>query len=323
MVPMASDIRVGVVGVGTIAATHLAVLGEFARVELSFVVDPDPGTSVSFKGGTPPSYRRLGEALAAHETDLVVITAPTRTHAALTREVLVGSDARALVEKPLAHDLDSLAMLRSLSPADLAARVAVAHHFAFSPEVRWAASQLARHPEWGPVTGITSAFHDPYITHAGHAFATYLSSWIDSGVNQLSMLARYVDLVERGPVHESADGATCWCSVMFHSDGETGAALLRASWQAVASSKSTTLELARSGVEIRLDHTAVTAFVTEDGQVTETLVNDGRTPRKIAHYRPLYESVLSSTPDAILGFDTAASVVELLHTDARGRVSTR
>lgn len=104
---------------------------------------------------------------------------------------------------------------------------------------------------------------------------------------------------------------------------ETGTALLRASWEAVASSKRTTVELGRSGFEIWLDHTAVTAFITRDGEVQEALGNDGQTPRKIAHYRPLYDSLLSHAPDPILGFDTAASVVELLysHADAERRLT--
>lgn len=308
-----TPVRVGFVGLGTISETHLAVLSELSHVELSFVVDPDPDKSVSFKDAIPPSYPRVTDALDAHEPDLVVIATPTHTHGALVAEVLVSSDARVLVEKPLVHDLDSLAMLQSLDLVVDVSRVAVAHHFAFSPEVCWAADRLARHPEWGPVTRITSSFHDAYITDADHSFAAYLSSWIDSGVNQLSMLTRYVEFVERGPVHETAGGATSWCTVTFRSHGETGAALLRASWQATASSKWTTLELERSGVEIWLDHTAVTAFVARAGQVEDALPNDGRTPRKIAHYRPLYESLLSDAVDPVLAFDTAASVVELLY----------
>jgi predicted dehydrogenase len=308
------QIHVGLIGLGTIAETHAAVLSERADVTLSFVVDVDPRRALSFRDTAPPSYRAVEAALADHQPDLVVITTPTKTHADLTCRVLERSTARVLVEKPLVHDLDALTALQALDPRlDLRTRVHVAHHFAFSPEVEWAAAEIERHPEWGPITGLTSAFHDPYIVDAEHAFAAHASSWIDSGTNQLSMLTRLVDLVGTHELHETAGGASAWRNVDFRSRGTIGRALLRTSWQAAASSKRTTLVLGDSGVEVWLDHTAVTAFATHHGRLVASLVNDGLTPRKTAHYRPLYESLLSEAPDPVLGFETAVQVVRLLH----------
>jgi predicted dehydrogenase len=311
-----ADVAVGFVGLGTIAETHLAVLADVPRVRLAFVVDRDPSATVAFRDEAPPRYERLDEALGVHQPDLVVVATPTGTHAELARQALTGSAARVLVEKPLVHDLAALDELRSLEPrVDLSARVFVAHHFAFSPEVRWAADLIAARPEWGPVTRIVTVFHDPYLVDADHSFAAYTSSWVDSGVNQLSMLARFVEVTDRGPLHESSGGASSWCTATFRSggDGATGTALLRTSWEAVASSKRTTVHLDRSGVEIWLDQTAVTAIALRDGAVVDQLTNDGRTPRKIAHYRPLYESLLSATPDPVLGFATAERVLRLLY----------
>ena len=302
-------------GLGVIAETHLAVLSQLPSVQLSFVVDPAPVTPPRFRGAPPPPlYRSLDDALGEHQPDVIVIATPTPTHVDLTQRTLQGSQARVLVEKPLAHDLDSLQRLESTcAPEILRSRVFVAHHFAFSPEVRWGAEQLRAHPEWGPVKRIVASFHDAYITDAAHSFEAYTSSWVDSGVNQLSMLSRFVDLVDRGPIQERDNGATSWCTAGFRSAGETGTAALRTSWQAVASSKRTTLYLEQSGVEVWLDHTAVTGFVTRHGELLDQHVNDGSTPRKLAHYRPLWESFLADTPDPILGFDAAAHVVRLLY----------
>jgi len=303
---------VGFVGLGTIAETHLAVLAEIPSVELAFVVDPDPGAAADLAGDAP-RYDRLDPALDDHQPDLVVVATPTETHATLARQALTGSAARVLVEKPLVHDLAALDDLRSLGPAvDLAARVFVAHHFAFSPEVLWAADLIAGHPEWGPVSRIVAVFHDPYIADADRSFAAYGSSWIDSGANQLSMLARFVELTGCGPLHEASGGASSWRTASFLSGGTTGAALLRTSWEAVASSKHTALHLDQAGTEIWLDHTAVTAVAIQDGALVDQLANDGRTPRKVAHYRPLYASLLSATPDPILGLATAEQVLQLL-----------
>jgi predicted dehydrogenase len=317
MSPGGTDVAVGLVGLGTIAETHLAVLDGIPEVRLAFVVDPRSSAAVTFEGETPPRYERLDDALGDHQPDLVVVATPTGTHAELARRALTGSAARVLVEKPLVHDLAALDELRSLEPGvDVESRVHVAHHFAFSPEVRWAADLIGAHAEWGPVTRIVAVFHDPYIVDADHSFAAYTSSWVDSGVNQLSMLARFVEITERGPLHESNGGASSWCTATFRSgeSGETtGTALLRTSWEAVASSKRTTLYLDHSGTEIWLDQTAVTAVALQHGAVVDQLTNDARTPRKIAHYQPLYESLLSATPDPLLSFTTAARILRLLY----------
>jgi predicted dehydrogenase len=258
-------VRVGLVGVGIIAETHLRVLAEDARFTLDFTVDPHKTEPVVFLGAQPPHYTALGEALGAHDPDLVVVATPTETHAGLAVQALTGSTARVLVEKPLVHNLPALATLRELDGrADVAGRLFTAHHFAFSPEVRWAANQLDTHPEWGPVTGITSAFYDPYILRGQQAFDSYVSSWTDSGVNQLSVLARLVELTELTSGQQSDGGASAWHTAAYTSRGVVGTARLHSSWRTGASSKETVLSFAEAGVEVWIDHTAIVPATAAD-----------------------------------------------------------
>ncbi|MBL1095735.1 Gfo/Idh/MocA family protein [Streptomyces coffeae] len=309
---MSDLVRIGLVGVGTIAETHLQVLAEQPWVALEFTVDPKHTESPVFRGTKPPHYGDLAHALEAHQPDLIVIATPTGTHADLTVQALALSSARVLVEKPLVHDLASLARLRSLDgSADVRGRVFTAHHFAFSPEVRWASDQLAGHSEWGPITGITSAFYDPYIIQGEQAFASYISSWMDTGVNQLSMLARFVDLTALTSAQQTDGGASAWYTCEYRSRDAVGTARLRSSWLTGSSSKETTLVFGHSGVEVWIDHTAMTGFAAQDGRLLAAYGSDGRTPRKVAHYRPLYESLLSGRPDPVLSFDTATTITEL------------
>ncbi|MFI5645892.1 Gfo/Idh/MocA family protein [Kitasatospora sp. NPDC051705] len=306
--------RVGLVGVGIIAATHLAVLAERDDVELEFTVDPRPSGAVDFRGAVPPHYGSLAAALDLHQPDLVVLATPTETHAELATAALLRSTAGVLVEKPLVHDLATLAGLRALDgEVDVRGRLFTAHHFAFSPEVEWAAELLAGHPDWGPVTTVTSAFYDPYVLRGPEAFASYVSSWMDSGVNQLSMLTRFVELTELTSARETDGGASAWCSVGFRSRGGTGTARLRSSWLTGSSSKESSLVLGRSGVEVWIDHTAMTGFAARGGELLADFGNDGRTPRKVAHYRPLYASLLSGRPDPVLGFDATATITAIHH----------
>ncbi|MGC5014842.1 Gfo/Idh/MocA family protein [Streptosporangium sp. DT93] len=311
---MSDRVRVGLAGVGIIAETHLAVLAERPEVSLEFTADPRIAQPPLFRGSRPPHYGSLTDALGAHRPDLIVIATPTATHADLVASALTRSSARVLVEKPLVHDLASLARLASLDgAADARGRVFTAHHFAFSPEVLWAAEQIAGHEEWGPVTGITSAFYDPYAVRGEDAFTSYVSSWTDSGINQLSMLSRFVDLTALVSVRQTDGGASAWCVCEYRSRGEVGRARLRTSWLAGSSSKETVLALGGSDVEIWIDHTAMTGFVAGAGELLGTHGDDGRTPRKIAHYRPLYESLLSDRPDPVLGLDVATTITGLYH----------
>lgn len=300
--------RVGLVGVGTIAGTHLEVLAGRSDVDLVFTVDPKAGPP-EFRGTTPAHHRDLADALAAHRPDLVVIATPADSHADLATAALTGSPARVLVEKPLA--LDPAELDRLAGPGS--DRVFTAHHFAFSPEVVWAAELVAAHPEWGPVTGITSAFYDPYVLKGEQAFASYVSPWADSGINQLTVLARLVEVTAVTSLLD--EGTSCWAVASFESRGAVGTARLHTSWRTGASSKSTVVTC--GDVEVWLDHTAMTGFACRGGELLAAHGGDGRTPRKIAHYRPLYASLLSDRPDPVLGFATAAALTHLHATAGR------
>jgi predicted dehydrogenase len=316
---MNDRVRVGMVGLGVISRTHLEVLADLERTSLEFTVDPNVEEPTEFRGSEVPHYRNLSAALDRHQPDLVVVATPTDTHAELTACALTDSTARVLVEKPLVHDLDTLARLRSLDEtAAVHERVFTAHHFAFSPEVLWAARQIADHPEWGPVTGITSAFFDPYILLGDKAFASYGSSWMDSGVNQLSVLARFVELEALTGARQLDDAASAWCMVEYSSRGTTGTARLRTSWLTGSSSKKTVLSFDRTGVEIWVDHTAMTGFAAHADELLATRTDDGQTPRKVAHYRPLYESLLSTRPDDVLSFDAATTITRIHHSADSG-----
>ncbi|MEU4745011.1 Gfo/Idh/MocA family oxidoreductase [Actinosynnema sp. NPDC023658] len=299
--------RVGLVGVGTIAGTHLEVLAERSDVDLVFTVDPHAGPP-TFCGTTPDHHADLAGALAAHRPDLVVVATPADSHADLAVAALTGSRARVLVEKPLVLDVASLPRLAEAGAGD---RLFTAHHFAFSPEVEWAAALLAAHPEWGPVTGVTSSFCDPYVLKGEQAFTSYVSAWADSGINQLTVLARLVEVDAVTSLRD--DGVECWATASFRSRGAVGTARLRTSWLTGASSKSSALTC--GDVEVWLDHTAMTGFACRGGELLATHGGDGRTPRKVAHYRPLYAGLLSGRPDPVLGF-AAASALTRAHATA-------
>jgi hypothetical protein len=87
--------------------------------------------------------------------------------------------------------------------------------------------------------------------------------------------------------------------------------VLTSNWLAADTSKQTTLEYA-GGRQVRMDHTSLTATVLEDGRVTQHVAYAGTAGRKEAHYRVLYDVLLSDPSDTRLGVPLAGEIARLL-----------
>jgi predicted dehydrogenase len=286
--------RVLMVGLGTIAQTHLAVLAQRSDVNVVGGVDP----AADAEGF--PVYRSLSDALAAEPApDLVVVATPTDTHVRLVGEIVDRTDALVLSEKPLATGLADLEPL-----ASVADRVRVAHHFAFSPEVEWARLHVSA-AGWSRPTRVLSVFHDAYAGLPPARLASLVSSWVDSGPNQLSLLAPFVGPSE---VVSHADERQRAVTILDHAGGRT---VLTSNWLAADSSKQTTLQYPGDR-EVRMDHTSMTLTVLEGGQVTEQVGYAGSVGRKEAHYRGLYDVLLADPSDLRLGVPLATDIAGLL-----------
>lgn len=282
------------VGLGTIAQTHLSVLAQRSDVKVVAGVDPAAGAD-GF-----PVFRTLSEALADQpDPDLVVVATPTDTHVGLVREIVDRTDALVLSEKPLATSLADVGSL-----ASVADRVRVAHHFAFSPEVEWARLHIAA-AGWGRPTRVLGVFHDAYAALPPARLASLVSTWVDSGPNQLSVLAPFVGRCELVSHTDERQRAV---TVLDHAGGRT---VLTSSWLAADSSKQTTAQYPGDR-EVRMDHTSMTLTVLEGGQVTEQVGYAGSVGRKEAHYRGLYDVLLADPADLRLGVPLATDIARLL-----------
>ena len=132
-----------------------------------------------------------------------------------------------------------------------------------------------------------------------------MSTWVDSGPNQLSMLAPFTGPCE---LVSHADEGHRAVTVLGHEGGRT---VLTSNWLAADSSKQTTLSY-DGDREVRLDHTSLTVTVLEGGLVTEHVGYAGTASRKEAHYRGLYDVLLADSSDPRLGVPLAADIARLL-----------
>jgi len=294
--------RVLVVGLGTIARTHLAVLSRLPGVSVVAGVDPAPGHEVPF-----PVHASLDDGLAA-EPDVVVLATPTESHVALADRLLAETSALLLVEKPLARTAAEIAALESRhSPAELDARVKVAHHFAFSPEVERAVQLVRAHPEWGAPDLVAAVWTDQYggeVTPAKRA--SLVSSFVDSAPNQLSVLSPFIDGWQAVAHADRGDRAV---TTLSHDGGRT---VLASNWLAGASSKHTTLDYLGGAVRVQIEHSSMTVLVIENGRVTHHTAYVDELERKQAHYLGLYHALLHRPDDPRLGVGPALRIARLL-----------
>jgi predicted dehydrogenase len=297
--------RVLLVGLGAIGQTHARALEATPPADVIAGVDVDQSKSLEFRGRSRPVYRGVREASAACDPDLVVIATPTGTHAAVCDHAARWfPKARLLVEKPAAATLGDAR--RMLSGSGRRRPVDVAYHTSFAPEVGWGVRALdALRPGLGGLVSAELFFADPYYDDFERATATLGNSWLDSGINALSVLARFATIVRReslrsiGTERQSIFEARLACHDDGSGDGGRPAqALLVTSWHAADGAKTTRLRYA-SGVELLMDHTAVAAYLLRDGGVEAAFGADRSIPRRERHYRALYDWCLTEGRPAL------------------------
>jgi predicted dehydrogenase len=108
---LSPDLRIAVVGVGNVGASHARELlqGKVRRATLSAVCDTKPEALARFPG--VPGFASQSALLTAGLADALLIATPHYDHTPLAIEAL-GAGLHVMVEKPLAvHQADALQML--------------------------------------------------------------------------------------------------------------------------------------------------------------------------------------------------------------------
>ncbi|HEX5406900.1 MAG TPA: Gfo/Idh/MocA family oxidoreductase [Pseudonocardiaceae bacterium] len=270
--------RILVVGLGEVAKTHLAVLADLDEVSVVGGVDPEPRPDIRFRDRPLPTYPSVVAARDSAPT-MVVVATPTSTHTAVCDEATaVFPAAEILVEKPLADNLSDARRLLRLPG------LRVAYHLRFAPEVEWGVLAAAA---LGPVVSARSVFTDPYESALDTVTVRLGTSWLDSGINALSVLDRFSHLTGRRSLRELRRSAF---EGRFAFEG--GQALVVTSWYVTDAAKTTTITYA-SGATLVLDHTAVAGYLLEHGAVTSMFGTDGSTDRRYSHYQALYRELLT------------------------------
>jgi predicted dehydrogenase len=277
-----APLRIALVGLGRIAASHVEALERTDGVDLVAGVDPAPGRALTFRGRARPVH---AAASALPPVDAAVVTVPTAAHLGAVRDLAAAGVPEILLEKPLVATREEL---EALDAARGRSAVWPLLHFALAEEVRWAAGRIgAWTAAHGPVTELLALFQDPYLPDLAERRRSLGSSWLDSGVNALSVAARMAPLGEVRRAAPLAERAEEGASVELGLEGG-GDATVVTSWHARRSSKRTDLRFA-DGARVLIDHTAGAGVLVEGGSVRERrLPPDDGVASMVSHYVAVY-----------------------------------
>jgi predicted dehydrogenase len=129
------DVRVGLVGLGSMGRNHLRVLSGISGVTLVAIADPDPASLSQAASRTDAqAFAEPVAMLAEADLDAVVIASPTTSHLPLALAAIERGIA-ALVEKPLAATPQEAERIVAAASAAGAPPVQVGHIERFNPAV--------------------------------------------------------------------------------------------------------------------------------------------------------------------------------------------
>jgi predicted dehydrogenase len=130
--PRASDLRVGVIGVGHLGKHHARILSALDGVTLAAVVDKNPGRAAEIAAST--ATRALTDSRELLEkVDAVTVAVPTELHLEVAMPFLERGIG-VLVEKPMARSLDEADRMIAAARKS-GATLAVGHTERYNPAV--------------------------------------------------------------------------------------------------------------------------------------------------------------------------------------------
>ncbi len=255
-------LRLAIAGMGRIAEIQAEALAGQNALTWVAACDPDASRAAACPAGVP-FFPSLAEMLASTACDAVLVSTPTDTHFDVGRHV-IASGRHLLLEKPAAIHPGEVGLLQKLA-ADAGVLFQTAYHMSRGSETDWLAAHLAAAgPDHPRICGFASVFHDPlYFAGQLHPRApSVLGSWVDSGINALSVLARFIppeSLTIRAVTFQSVSGQPVQdvqSHVTLAAPGLQGT--IHTDWTTDCGDKTTTLHFT-NGQQWQLDHNEETA----------------------------------------------------------------
>lgn len=286
--------KIGIIGCGTIAATYFRTLDRLEGLyEVTALYDVAPERIRAY--GFPESKicGSLAELIGREDVDCVIISTPIHTHRAIAEQCLRGKK-HVLVEKPAVLRTRELEELYALA-REMGVVFHVAFHSAYGVDIDWYLDNPGKTDPLYHRDNIRRAecrFYDPYIRDGvmQEDRKALGGSYIDSGVNILSVCSRLVSLealsLRSHRTQKTPDGVVYASETVF-GDGQTELAL-HTGWDWGVNHKSTLLQFHGTDREILLDHTGQAVWQLLPNGEKQLLFLEDRIPRMVNQYARVF-----------------------------------
>lgn len=288
-------IGLGIIGLGSIFPKQLEALKlsrEYYR--LCAVCDSDPNKVEMFQTGftetfedMPRIYQNSDSLFRDPQIDSVLIATPPASHFDLARSGL-RNKKHILLEKPAVMSLEELEILYQEAESN-GVMLHVAYHAAFAKDLEWFVANkedLQKKYQFGKISRIECSFYDPYMENGAviERKRSLGGSYIDSGVNALSVCARLTSLSDfmLTEWQEQTDGITVYHGERSYQNDDC-AIRIRTGWDMGRDQKTTLIEFANLDGKLLLHHSNQCVMWLQEGR-ENLLYQYEELPRLIAHY---------------------------------------
>ena len=283
---------VGIIGLGHVAIYHVAALERSEDFRLLAGCDPDRSRH-SLLGKSVAAYTNPAELLERTDLDVVVVASPNHLHVAQGVQVM-SADKWLFMEKPLAWTQDEFDRF-DRKRQDLSGHCTMALHAAFGLELEWYCNHRNQHEiDVDQMNTFAARFCDPYFENGQvvRRDTTSWGSWMDSGINALSVICRLIDPddITICKSRMTRDDETNCLELASRVDFEftrpeaPGRGVIDTSWITGRDKKMTTLGFENSGRTLVLDHSEQQVIL-RDGEQDRLLFSCSNClPRLTNHY---------------------------------------
>jgi len=322
-------IGVGIIGLGHVAAHQIAAIEQSPNFNLLAGCDLDQERH-SLLGESAKAFVSTSKFLEeCDDLDVVVVASPNRLH--VEHGVAIMEAGKwILMEKPLAESPEAFERFVSRKQ-ELSANCTIALHAAFGVETEWyCGTDGLLASDLDNLTSIHSSFDDPYVRDSRllPQARSLGGSWLDSGINALSVICRFVDpgsiVVERCQMTRDDQGR---CSELdssveysFKSESGTGFGRIQTSWLTGRDRKVTSLEFDEGDRTIVLDHSEQRVVLSANGVTRCIFENSNGLSRLTNHYIGVFSDLARQIESGIDNFDYCEQLHGVLY-EAERRAS--
>lgn len=258
--------KLGIIGLGTIYKYQQQAVQKLDSIKLTAICDKDENKVYGESGrlGVVP-YCSVERMLLDDGVDTVLLSTPTQTHYNIGVKVL-NAGKHLLLEKPAALDMDEIADLYEAAQRNNV-KLIVLYHAAFAKDLLWFMEHYEKElkQSLGPITGMECFFCDPYIKDGklSENAVSLVGSWVDSGINCLSVMARFfepskVTLKSHSLEYGNYYGKiNCKATVQYEAKTDsnyTVPVIIKTDWTLGINQKKTLLEFKETGGKVLLNH---------------------------------------------------------------------